>query len=568
MWRQTRDLVREYASRTAFGPLLALWAITVVLVPPWGEFPLNDDWAYTLTARMLAEKTEYRPHPFTPAYALPQAIYGAALISTIGFSYTILRASTLVMALLCVWAVSRGAKELGCSKAARRLAAALVFCNPLFLNLAYTYMTEVPFMTWSALSILFYLRALRRLRSMDLLLGGVLAAIAFFNRQYGALIPAAFLLTIVVFAKRAREHANLPRVAALVAPGLLGLLVWLMIRPERNSSFPWISRALTYPDFEELIRAYGMAVSVALYFGLFCMPISAGLVAELAIRKRRWRPREWAVLAAVLLFVGLHLARWPAPLPRLQNVLYDFGVGPLLLRGDGAPPPVRLGNTVWWVITIACAGSIGVAVAQLASILGATARIAPRGGLADAHRARAGRPAQYAFLALLALVLLAAPYNPATPIYYDRYLLPGLIPLALLLAVGAQAGAPPRPAVAGPAVFVLAIMYVFSLAATQDYLAWNRARWHGIATLHTKYGAGEHMIDGGFEYIGLHAGFPADNDEALDAKRPDFREMAWSRYVVSYAPLAGYEEPERVPYFSWLGFQTRDVCLLKRIETP
>jgi hypothetical protein len=268
-------------------------------------------------------------------------------------------------------------------------------------------------------------------------------------------------------------------------------------------------------------------------------------------------------LAAALVFLGTHLALWPKPLPRLENVIYDFGVGPLLLRGDGAPPPVHFGKIVWWAVTVACAGSIAVAVAQLVSCLRAVTRVA---ALGEAPRARPGRPAQYVFLAVLAVALVAGPYNAATPIYYDRYLTPGLIPLVVLLTASASAGA--RPQRVTLPVLALTVLYVFSLAGVQDYLAWNRARWEGIGILQTKYGAPEHAVDGGFEYVGLHARFPSGTnvDEPLGRSRRDFSELAWNQYVVSYAPLAGYEELDRVAYFSWLGFEERDIHLLKRVE--
>ena len=49
----------------------------------------------------------------------------------------------------------------------------------------------------------------------------------------------------------------------------------------------------------------------------------------------------------------------------------------------------------------------------------------------------------------------------------------------------------------------MAVYLVFGVAATHDYLGWNRARWAAAAELHERWGVPKEEIDGGFEYNNL-----------------------------------------------------------------
>jgi hypothetical protein len=108
---------------------------------------------------------------------------------------------------------------------------------------------------------------------------------------------------------------------------------------------------------------------------------------------------------------------------------------------------------------------------------------------------------------------------------------------------------------------------VFSACSVQDYLAWNRARWVAVDRLTDRYGADPLQIDGGYEYNGLHTSdvFMKRNNTS------DFRNqgpLAWwvldDTYAISFLPRAGYQELDRVTYFSALGMERRDLLILRK----
>lgn len=43
------------------GIIALLWALAILTVQPMGDFPLNDDWSYGMTAKRLVEGLGYDP---------------------------------------------------------------------------------------------------------------------------------------------------------------------------------------------------------------------------------------------------------------------------------------------------------------------------------------------------------------------------------------------------------------------------------------------------------------------------------------------------------------------------
>ena len=83
--------------------LLAVWILAVLAVDPVGNFALNDDWAYASAVRMLVEQGELRLSGWTAANLITQLLWGALFCLPFGFSFTALRISTLVLAMLGWW---------------------------------------------------------------------------------------------------------------------------------------------------------------------------------------------------------------------------------------------------------------------------------------------------------------------------------------------------------------------------------------------------------------------------------------------------------------------------------
>jgi hypothetical protein len=231
-------------------------------------------------------------------------------------------------------------------------------------------------------------------------------------------------------------------------------------------------------------------------------------------------------------------------MPLSQNVLYDLGVGPPTLWDvyvehlpnlPAAPGPFWLGTTA---LAIVGGGLLA-------------------GGLAAATGPRVLRRSPALGLVGLSAALYAA--LMVTAGFFDRYLVL-LVPLCLVLASPRRDGSARAPG-GGRAALVLGLALaaafgLFSVAATHDYFAWNRARWAAIDDAVRVRRVPTGSLDGGYEWNGLNRYSPTKPWWWAD-REP---------WVISFGPVTGYREIARYPYVRLLPPTDAAVLLLHRDE--
>src|SRR6186713_2191344 len=191
-----RDFLRKDGT-----PLMILAAIGILVeffINPSGEFPLNDDWSYTLSLQHLYETHHLVLKGWTSMPLLIQLYWGFLFCKIFGFSFTVLRYSTLVLGLAGVMGSYFLMKEFSANRKVCFFAALIVLLNPIYLNLSNTFMTDVPFTSLLIFSILFFVRACKTGRSRQILLGLVFAVLATLIRQLGLLAVGAFSIAWLV----------------------------------------------------------------------------------------------------------------------------------------------------------------------------------------------------------------------------------------------------------------------------------------------------------------------------------------------------------------------------------
>ena len=232
----------------------------------------------------------------------------------------------------------------------------------------------------------------------------------------------------------------------------------------------------------------------------------------------------------------------------LTNVMFDLGLGAASLRDTqflGLRHPVELGPTLTLPLTIVALGSATIVAVAAAEAL------------------RRRREPAVGFVVYAAAVLFLGSLIH-TQYYFDRYLLV-VVPFAIAALAATTHAAWTRTAVG-----LLSVLAYYAIAGTHDYLAWNRARYAGLAEL-AAAGVPPEQIDGGMEYNGwaLAAAlnrWPSDAEARIG--QPPTRKSWWwvvdDRFVVSFRPLPGYEVRQSLPYPRWLPPGTARVVVLER----
>jgi hypothetical protein len=550
------------------GVVLALLVLLVILlVSPRGDFPLNDDWVYYRTVENILDEGRFSPHPFAQSLFVLQGYWGALWASLFGLSFSTLRFSTFVLAFLGAWMTASTARRAGASQRASLLAGAALLFSPVYLNLSYTFMTDVPFTALVALSVYWYTRAWDGVGKRDgrfVLAATVVASLSFLIRQFGMLPTLAFTAVYVLYCWKNPGKSAWYIGAALGLPWLVVVLASSslpVLSAEGGQSADW--RLLGRGVFGVGCNALQWLIVAGIYLSLFALPfVFALLMSSLARLRpvRRGYLFGFAVLAIVCVYVAV--TGRPGRMPYLSNVLYDLGVGPLTLSGlwEGREiyRPVRWG--AWWWIPTAL-GLCGTVCWIWCS--GTVFRI-----LARPPRSVPAKRYRELFLVLNTALFVMALFNPWMQLRFDRYLLPAM-PSFLALAAVWTSPLLRRPIVASISAAFFVLAAGFSVVCLQDYMAWNRARWDALHSLMEHRSLPPEEIDGGYEFNGL---FTSDGyieqygRSAFAMQGPIGHWVVEDDFAVAFTPRADFQVLERWPYFSWLGFEERAIYTLRRVR--
>jgi len=527
------------------------WIAAVILVNPIGEFPSDDDWSYVSAVRALVERGEISFSDWTSPNLISQVLWGALFALPFGASYTTLRISTLVAALLGAFAFFRLIRNTDRPTSFALFSALLLLFNPIFCALSFTFMTDVPFVAAQTGAMLFLMAGLRSGSRLASALGWLLALAAQLCRQTGLAIPFAYgggYLVKQGWGIKRVVMSVLPLVAFigvqwtyqywLQATGKTPLLFGRQAGPADlfGSQAGPAGPALTPSAL--VARLYHIVCFIFFYLGLILFPITLPAVAAMI----NALPRKVAVavstslmvLAAVIVRIAFQRGMI---MPIGYNIWNQNGIGPDL--AGGVPVP----RLFWQVVTLLSVSGGVLLLASLAFAAFRTWSVATRDQEAwGLVFGLLGAAATAGFLFLVAL-------------QYDRYLLP-LIPwLALSVAFAVprvQSATLPRWCLAAGGV-LLAGMAFYSIVTAHNYLAEKRVVVVAIDGL-TARGVPRDSIDGSWVF----------NGDALYGRTGNSN-FDWYRsrdYIVGFQMEPNYTLLRRYPVPRWPIWHSRGPDLL------
>ena len=484
----------------AIAVILIVFAVAVVITDPRGNYPLDDDWDFSLSTWNLVHTGHVQHTPFTSNIAVLQYFWGALWTILFGQSSTVLRASTLFLSLastLLIYVILRR------SEVPEWLAAfgALAFLfNPLIYWASFTYMTDVPELFLSVAAFALLTEAMRRDSDRWLIAAVVIAVASFFVRQIGILNAVVPLIAV-------RRKKFTIAYGAACALYLVLLLSGALIVSRQELQI-------------HMLRASDIFMGAA-HYGFLNMQNAALFFLPLSVLVFAVKPRPLpALLIAVWFAVAsghlVSLGR-PIPYPVRGNIFVNFTLGPPTLRDTfvfGMPYPFHIDHK-----------------AQMALMLFST------------------------LLAIFAAAFLFRKSNVATTyciagtlimmfmrVYFDRYSIDTIWPLAIAIPIAVKDVRWTRLA-----AIPLIVMMILSVAGTAEYLAWNRARWSAYQWLQSR-GVTLEQMDGGYE---INAMLAIRTGQKFLGK-PGFA-VRDDRYILAFNNVPGYTTLATFPYRRLLG---------------
>jgi len=527
--------------------IIMLWSIMVAVANPVGDFPLIDDWAYAESVRALLYEHRLVISDWSAMNLLTQVIWGWFFSLLMEPSFTVLRVSALVLGLLGVITAFKLSREAGVPLPLALLGAVLLMVNPVYFTMSNTFMTDVPFFTFSVMSLLFLARAVHRDRMQDIAAGTVVLVLALLVRQLGFAIAIAY-----AFSYMAGRRLSLRTLARATLPLLVCLLVQMLYRAwlDAHHQLP----AMHGYQIDQIRRAFSLSVldfvtvfelnvfKSLLSFALYLLPLIL-LIFFYLNKKVNAVTACLLAIGTLLLYYSLRLAGMQLFLLQSypegtfgfgSNILSAFGVGLSLQYGVvGYFPAYRIAvGYCWFFIGLLVVFAAGLLLhflyTALCSLWGNRSQISKVWFCEQAEEIRKIR----LYILFGATTLIYCVPTFLLPALYDRYLLLPTLAVSFLM----QLKVVTTIKISRAKIAVVVLMTLFGAAITSlavhDYLAWNRARWAALDDLVKRQGIVPQRIDGGFEFNGMYL-FSKDHLKP----RPKGMWVEDNEYLIAFSPL-------------------------------
>ncbi len=482
--------------------LIGLFLLQFLIVSPVGEFPLNDDWVHAEMVHHWAETGSFRLNPYTGPMLHLLIAFGTGLVKIFGFSFFILRLSTLVFTLGIMILFYLLLHHLTKKSLLSFLVTLTLWLNPIVYNLSFTFMTDIPALFFLIAGIYVGVVAFEKNDSHYVFLAAVLSVTGFFIRQTNILLLPAIGLPILFY----KQYRSWPNFIALAVPSFVWTIVYFYFR--QKNLLPGGQSLHIITNKSELLRhAFWWLYYTIMYVGLFTLPITIGI--------KKINKKTLCFIALLLCIAAAVYYSRQEYFPYVSNMVNRFGLGPLndVLQGTYVP---LFRTRIWLVVTALAAIGSGLLFATL----------------------KKSKP-DYVFLWLFVLFFMI-PILVFTS--FDRYFLP----LAATFLIVITASLSETPLRYYPGFIVLGIMAFYSMSQTQFYMEWNKTRWELAERAVKGYDLKTNQVEAGYEWDGWHEYWNAQSNRA---HRGPIGSPWWNKslipnntleYIVSASPLPGY----------------------------
>ena len=501
--------------------LFLIFCCSVMYVGLGGEFPLNDDWMYSYPVKTLFENGSYELNGEAAPYLFFQVFVGWLFTEVTGaFSFSTLRLCTLTFSLIGVLAFFKWMQLNSGEKWMPFITTILLFFNPLYFNLGFSFMTDVPFAALLILALWHYQLFFENKNNTHRFLGGLFSILGFLIRQPGIMVfvLAEGIFLFSVFGKR-KFLRNLIVVALVLMSLFFGIEIILKQQLGIENKFvnTFDTPLFTDPIYwgGQLVKRYLMA---SIYFGLFFMPMMFGLVPEF-FQKRFYKKKRF--LSALFLSITLSSILYfnGRIFPYGGNVFYNFGLGTPV-----ASDFYNNGIRSFTQLPIHLVTLFGVVVQTFSFLL-----IFKLGN----EIFKTFKKTNLSQMDILVISFLGVySFLMFSFTFFDRYVLPIFIMgIYLLIRFSPRLFKLNFRTLIGISLFAL-----FSIFGTKDYLAWNQA------ILEAK----DQLIKNGIKREDICAGV-AQNGWDLPQRRNEEAE-----YWIGWGLVPEFEVIGKVPYKKYL----------------
>lgn len=459
------------------------------------EFPINDDWSYAWPVKNFLETGKLNfLVGFAPAY--PLVISGIILSKMFGFSFALLHFSSAAFAVLTAIGLYFTALELGSSKNEALFILGVFISNPLVVNMAFSYMTELPTMAFIIWFLYYLCRYAKTKKLTDSIMASFLLCLAVSMRQSALIfLPVCLYLCVASLFERKTKKAAIETLILIAIPFICAFFADRCYSQQLiyNRDSLWMKATigdilhswLSHPK-NFLLDIWQTNSKVLCYLGLFSIPLLILNLRHclLAAREKRKLFSAVVVFAIVIMSPSIYLLQNSSMMPFFPNIIFPPQLGTYGLHSG---LKLWAGNNLVFLTVLSM-------VAAAFSIITVFAMLDLQ-FLADWKNGnwKAG-PKIIVLISMVFVLLITLLQVTLQP--FDRYLLPLFLPFYLLFCNGNKFHK--RDWIAS--LVALLLMAAYSFVGSYDMAKFNQTRWQLIGEIE-KLGISSEKIDGGPEYI-------------------------------------------------------------------
>jgi len=489
IWQGTMQLIRRSHLQALFCAAAVL--VCALISRPFTTMGIGDDGPYILMAQNLAVTGHIVYNGWAAAMIVLQLYLAAAFIKLFGFSFTTVRMSTLLIAVVTAFVLQRTLVRANLSERNATIGTLALVLSPLYLTLSVTFMSDITGLFAIVICLYGCLRALQSTTDRTTIAWLCFAVVT--NALFGTSRQIAWLGILVMVPStlwllRFRRRIFVVGAASTLAGTIFifGCMHWLKHQP-------YIVQVPLFAGNFPIRNALDQLCCVFLEIPFLLLPLAALFLPQIP----KSSPKVIAV-TVVLLLVYVVQALWgrnhgvfflePA-VGDWVSIYGAYGGGSSALMG---PPPIFLHERARTLLTI-------VSLGGLAGLIVSLQRSRQTQPVVDSTAATVSWK-QFAILFgpfTFAYILLLFSVYATTKLLFDRYVLGLLIvPLVCLVRFYQERIRTQLPLAA---VFLVAVTSIYSTAVTYNMFSFYRARAALAAELRAN-GIPDTSVNHGWEY--------------------------------------------------------------------
>ena len=518
--------------------LFIIFVVTEIIINPIGNFPLNDDWVYGKVLDTLINHHFIDTRIWGGASMLTHIFYGKLWTGIFGFSYTVLRFSTLFIAFFGIVFFYFLLSDFVVIQKQQALIGTLMVCfNPLFLSLANSYMTDVPFVCFVIIGLYFYLKYVEKNNLLFLIISIVIFLWIICTRQLSLAMVFGIYLIRVWQTKRTFGSHGILFIISII--GLFLFEYWL-----RHQKQSYISAGYSYLFFNagdtgnasywvEFFSNFSKRwIHFLIFSGFALFPF---LMVYLYDFVRRDINKKNVLILSIPFFVAVLIAIRKFP---LGNYLYNTGFGPDLLFN-----------------TARDYSTIEFAFIKALSILGSITLVFIGINAIIKHKMKLFVVVKKETLSgsIIISFIFYYIFICFSNALFDRYfLIITILTVPVLLKVF-------------PAIFNYKILFgicftfqmLYSVLSTKDYLQANRIKWEAVDYAKTVLKVHDTDINTGYEFDDFNRG-------VVNMKLDRWFNEPPNKIIISHQKIPGYRVAKEFYFQRFLPVKTDTVFVLEK----